>query len=74
MLNTLDLRGMKCPLPLLKTQKYLKVARVGEEFIVQVTDQNAIDDFEALERFGTIQIVETSLLSGELHFRLRKII
>lgn len=72
MLHILDLRGMKCPLPLLRTQKFLKDIEVNEEVIVHVTDPNATDDFEALERFGMIEIVEQTRRQGEIHFHLRR--
>lgn len=44
----LDLRGLKCPLPALKTRKALKDLRPGERLEVHCTDPLAIIDIPNL--------------------------
>ncbi|WP_420339558.1 sulfurtransferase TusA family protein [Roseibium sp.] len=39
--NTLDLMGLKCPLPVLKTKKALSRLNAGAELTVQTTDPMA---------------------------------
>ena len=39
-----DLRGLKCPLPVLKSRKKLSEMRSGEELVVETTDPLAIID------------------------------
>ncbi|MDQ6438028.1 sulfurtransferase TusA family protein [Mesorhizobium sp. LHD-90] len=44
----LDLTGLKCPLPALKTRKALKALRAGERLEVHCTDPLAIIDIPNL--------------------------
>ena len=44
----LDLRGLKCPLPVLHTRKALQKAAVGTEFVVSCTDPMAAIDIPHL--------------------------
>lgn len=44
----LDLKGLKCPLPALKTAKFLKSLAAGEEVVVLCTDPMAVIDIPAL--------------------------
>lgn len=46
----LDLTGLKCPLPILKTKKALAGLKTGDVLTVKVTDPNAPDDFSAFCR------------------------
>ncbi|MCI9867195.1 sulfurtransferase TusA family protein [Rhizobium skierniewicense] len=39
-----DLRGLKCPLPVLKSRKKLATMAAGEELWVETTDQLAVID------------------------------
>ena len=48
MMMKLDLTGLKCPLPALKTRKALKSLRPGERLEVQCTDPLAIIDIPNL--------------------------
>lgn len=48
MMTKLDLTGLKCPLPALKTRKALKSLRPGERLEVQCTDPLAIIDIPNL--------------------------
>ncbi|RLP25004.1 sulfurtransferase TusA family protein [Mesorhizobium sp. YM1C-6-2] len=47
-MTKLDLTGLKCPLPALKTRKALKSLRPGERLEVQCTDPLAIIDIPNL--------------------------
>jgi tRNA 2-thiouridine synthesizing protein A len=44
----LDLRGLKCPLPALRTRKALKQAGAGARFIVECTDPLSVIDIPNL--------------------------
>ncbi len=46
----LDLRGLKCPLPVLRAQKALARLRAGEQLIVECTDPMAAIDLPNLAR------------------------
>ncbi len=45
--TTLDVRGLSCPLPVLRANKALKALAVGDELAVLATDPAAPKDFEA---------------------------
>ena len=46
MAETLDARGLKCPLPVLKARKAMKPLAVGDDLTVLATDPSAPKDFE----------------------------
>lgn len=48
--NILDLKGLKCPLPILRTKKALAGLVSGDILTVWVNDASAPDDFAAFCR------------------------
>ena len=46
MAETLDARGLKCPLPVLKAKKAMKPLAAGDSLTVLATDPSAPKDFE----------------------------
>ncbi|MGF6148012.1 Sulfurtransferase TusA [Kingella potus] len=48
--HMLDVRGLKCPLPILRAKKALAELSGGEELEVLATDAGAPDDFAAFCR------------------------
>lgn len=42
--QTLDLRGLKCPMPVLRTRKHLRDAASGTRLRVETTDPLAVID------------------------------
>jgi len=68
----LNLHGLKCPLPALKTRKALRAARRGERLVVECTDPLAAIDIPHLVH-QTGDVLEASDKQGEvLSFRIRK--
>lgn len=45
--QTLDTKGMNCPLPILKTKKAIKALNAGETLEVLSTDPGSVKDMEA---------------------------
>ena len=45
--QTLDTKGMNCPLPILKTKKAMKDLAAGETLEVLSTDPGSVKDMEA---------------------------
>ena len=45
-IENLDLSGLNCPLPVLKTKKKLSSMSSGERLLVICTDQGSFDDFK----------------------------
>jgi len=68
----LDVRGLNCPLPILKAKKELVLMQPGERLRVRATDPHSVIDFMAFcEKTG--HALEHHEESGEeFHFVLRK--
>ncbi|KAA0677809.1 sulfurtransferase TusA family protein [Roseomonas genomospecies 6] len=45
--QTLDAKGLQCPLPVLRARKALKTVPAGSTLIVEATDPSAPKDFAA---------------------------
>lgn len=45
--TTLDVKGMKCPLPVLRANRALRALTAGERLRVLATDPAAVADFQA---------------------------
>ena len=45
--QTLDAKGLNCPLPILKTKVLLNKMKAGEILYVEATDPHSVIDFEA---------------------------
>ena len=54
----IDLRGLKCPIVVLKIAKEIKKAKVGVIFKVLVDDPKAENDIEELAKNINIRIIE----------------
>jgi tRNA 2-thiouridine synthesizing protein A len=70
--KTIDLRGLKCPLPALKARKALAGLKHGDLLIAQCTDPLTAIDIPNLTH-QTGDTLETSSRHGDLFvFRIRK--
>ena len=68
----LDLRGLKCPLPALKTRKALKALAPGARLVVECTDPLAAIDIPAL-LIATGDVLEAQERLGDAQlFRIRR--
>lgn len=70
--QTLDAKGLNCPLPILRTKKALKDMAVGDVLEIHATDPGAVKDFEAFCRTTGNELVDSSNANGEYHFRIRR--
>ncbi|EMT1231112.1 sulfurtransferase TusA family protein [Neisseria gonorrhoeae] len=62
--ETLDVTGLKCPLPILRAKKALAQMRQGEVLIVLATDGGAPGDFEAFCRQTGHVLLDSSEQDG----------
>lgn len=69
MMQTLDVTGLKCPLPILRAKKALAQMQAGEVLAVLATDHGAPDDFAAFCRQTGHILLESSEEEGGV-FRL----
>ena len=70
--KTLNLRGLKCPLPALRTKKALSQAQPGDIFIVECTDPLAAVDIPNLINQTGDTLEATRKEKRLLTFRIRK--
>ncbi len=70
--DSLDLRGLKCPLPVLRTRKRLKAMREGATLLVECTDPLAAIDIPNLVREVGAHLLEAAQCESVLVFRIRK--
>ena len=68
----LDVRGMNCPLPILRTKKTLAVMESGKILRVLATDRGAIRDFQAFSKQTGNELVSFSEQEERLEFLIRK--
>jgi tRNA 2-thiouridine synthesizing protein A len=70
--TVLNLRGLKCPLPALRTRKELSRLAAGQELVVECTDPlSAIDIPNLLRETGDVLEDQVERV-GLLVFRIRK--
>ena len=70
--NTLNLRGLKCPLPALRTRKALKALQPGAVLVVECTDPLAGIDIPNLLNQTGDALEATERHDKVLTFRIRK--
>jgi len=70
--KTLDLRGLKCPLPALRTRKALSGMRLGDQLTVECTDPLARIDIPNLVRETGDALEETREDAKVMTFRIGK--
>jgi len=70
--TTLDLSGLKCPLPALKTRKALTRLAAGDMLTVECTDPLSAIDIPSLLRETGDMLLESSKSTNRLVFRIQK--
>jgi len=70
--RTLDLKGLSCPLPIVKTSKAVKEMASGELIEVLATDPGSVQDFSAWCRSTGNELVEQRRDDGVFRYVIRK--
>ncbi|PHS78408.1 MAG: response regulator SirA [Rhodospirillaceae bacterium] len=70
--QTLDTKGLNCPMPVLKTKKALKGLSAGDTLEVESTDPGSIKDLESLCRSTGNEMVESSEADGIYKYLIKK--
>jgi tRNA 2-thiouridine synthesizing protein A len=71
-MTRLDLRGLKCPLPALKTRKALSRLPAGAELVVECTDPLSGVDIPSLLRETGDALIESRNEPDLLVFHIRR--
>ena len=72
MTNVLDVKGLNCPLPILRAKKAIKDMGQGETIQVVATDPGSVKDFEAFCRQTGNTLESSSEESGVYTFNIKK--
>jgi tRNA 2-thiouridine synthesizing protein A len=70
--TTLDLKGLSCPMPIIKTAKAMKALAPGQLLEAFATDPGSVPDFKAWAQTTGNPLVESSETGGVFHFVLKK--
>jgi len=68
----LDVKGLRCPLPVLRARKAMKPLASGDIIEVHATDPSAVQDFENFCRTTGDELLESRDSEGVYIFRIRK--
>jgi len=71
-IHILDLSGMECPLPLLKTKLFLSKLQSGEHVKVVTSDPTSWEDFLAFTETSGNKLVESNKLEEQYIFEIKK--
>jgi tRNA 2-thiouridine synthesizing protein A len=65
--QTLDCRGLLCPVPIIKLSKAIKTIEVGQVIEMLATDPGSVPDMEAFEQQTGHQVLEHSTVEGGIY-------
>ncbi len=70
--KVLDLKGLKCPLPVLKARRTMKELAGGDILQVLATDPGTVQDFQAYCEATGDTLLEWGEADGVFTFQIRK--
>jgi len=70
--QTLDARGLSCPMPIVKTAQAIKTMAPGALIEVLATDPGSVKDFAAWSRTTGNELIEQTADGGVFRFVLRR--
>jgi tRNA 2-thiouridine synthesizing protein A len=70
--KTADLKGMNCPLPVLKTKKALDGLQAGQVLQVEITDPGSKTDIPAMLKRTGNELIEMKEAGGVFTFVIKK--
>lgn len=70
--QTLDAKGLNCPLPILRAKKALTALPAGGTLEVLATDPGSVKDFQAFCRTTGNELVESSTEGKIFRFLIRR--
>jgi tRNA 2-thiouridine synthesizing protein A len=70
--QTLDARGLACPMPIVKTAQLMKTLTSGQTLEVIATDPGSVKDFAAWSRTTGNPLLESSADGTTFRFLLQK--
>lgn len=71
--KVMDLKGLACPMPVVKVSKGIKEVEIGEIIEAISTDPGSLTDFPAWARTSGNEIVDTLQSDGEIKFYIKRL-
>ncbi len=68
----LDVRGLNCPLPILRTKKALTDMTTGQVLKIMATDAGSVKDFQAFARQTGNDLLSSETAEKEFIFFMKK--
>ena len=68
----LDVKGLNCPLPILRTKKALAEMETGQVLRVQATDPGSLKDFPAFAKQTGNELVEQKEVNRVFEFYVKR--
>ena len=69
-----DLKGLACPMPIVKVSKGIKEVEVGEVVEAQTTDPGSLTDFPAWAKTSGNEIVKTDQEDKLIKFFIKRLV
>ena len=70
----LDLRGLRCPIPVMRTKKKLQTMSSGQTLRVLASDPGSIPDFKAYVKSSGDALLESNKTpEGDFEFLLKRV-
>lgn len=70
--KVIDLKGLPCPMPIVKISKGIKEVSIGQIVEAVTTDPGALSDFPAWARTSGNEILKTEQDGKETHFFIKR--
>jgi len=70
--KVMDLKGLPCPMPVVKVSKGIKDIEVGQVIEAITTDPGALADFPAWARTSGNEILDTEQEDGVIKFYIKR--
>jgi TusA-related sulfurtransferase len=70
--KVMDLKGLPCPMPVVKVSKGIKEVEIGQVIEAQTTDPGALADFPAWAKTTGNEIVKTDQSGDIIKFYIKR--
>jgi tRNA 2-thiouridine synthesizing protein A len=70
--KTMDLKGLPCPMPVIKVSKGIKEIEIGQILEAVTTDPGSLADFPAWARTSGNEILKTEQEPGLIRFLIKR--
>lgn len=71
--KTLDLKGLPCPMPVVKMSQEIGSVKVGEVIEVHTTDPGSLSDFPAWAKTTGNEVLETRQGNGVIQIFVKRL-